>query len=42
VKNGFIKGEFSWILEDNYPMRHGLENWGAKIYKTYRVFDKEF
>jgi hypothetical protein len=42
VRCGFSKGEFSWILEDNYPMRHSMENWGAKIYKTYRIYDKEF
>jgi len=42
VKSGFTQGEFSWILEDNYPMRNVIENWGAKIYKTYRVYGKEF
>ena len=42
VEKGFKRGEFSWILEDNYPMRHSMENWGATIYKTYRIYDKEF
>lgn len=42
VKNGIWRGEFSWILEDNYPMRNTLEKFGARIYKTYRLFDKEF
>jgi GNAT superfamily N-acetyltransferase len=40
-KNGFNRGEFSWILEDNLPMRNALENWGARIYKTYRMYDKK-
>ena len=29
-----------WILEDNMPMRHILEGFGARIYKTYRVYSK--
>jgi GNAT superfamily N-acetyltransferase len=40
TKHGFHRGEFSWILEDNHPMRNALENWGARIYKTYRLFGK--
>jgi hypothetical protein len=39
-KHGFHRGEFSWILEDNHPMRNATENWGAKIYKTYRLYGK--
>lgn len=34
------RGECSWILEDNLPMRHGLERIGGVVYKTYRVFEK--
>jgi GNAT superfamily N-acetyltransferase len=41
VERGFSRGEFSWILEDNLAMRHALENLGAHIYKTYRIYDKE-
>jgi len=40
-KHGFHRGEFSWILEDNHPMRNAMENWGAKIYKTYRLYGKD-
>lgn len=36
---GYIGGEFSWILEDNLPIRRGLEHFGARVYKTYRVYD---
>ena len=32
--------EYSWILEDNMPMRAICEAWGAKIYKTYRIYEK--
>ncbi|MBN2551255.1 MAG: hypothetical protein JXB06_00735 [Spirochaetales bacterium] len=39
-KHGFHRGEFSWILEDNHPMRNAMENWGARIYKTYRLYAK--
>jgi GNAT superfamily N-acetyltransferase len=34
------RGEASWILEDNYPMRRGIERSGGRVYKTYRVFEK--
>jgi GNAT superfamily N-acetyltransferase len=40
-KHGFNRGEMSWILEDNYAMRNPMENWGARIYKTYRMYGKE-
>jgi GNAT superfamily N-acetyltransferase len=36
---GFNEGEFSWILEDNLPMRRALDLMGAEVYKTYRVYD---
>jgi GNAT superfamily N-acetyltransferase len=34
------RGEGSWVLEDNYPMRNAMERMGAFVYKTYRVFEK--
>lgn len=42
TRKGYHKGEFSWILEDNYRMRNTLEKMGARIYKTYRIYDLEF
>ena len=39
-KRGITKGEFSWILEDNWAMRTALENLGASVYKTYRLYDR--
>jgi GNAT superfamily N-acetyltransferase len=40
MKKGYTLGEASWILENNMPMRQGLENMGWKVYKTYRIFEK--
>lgn len=40
VSRGTVKGELSWILEDNLPMRRIIEGLGARPYKTYRVFEK--
>ena len=38
LAKGFERGEMSWILEDNMPMRRSMERMGAYIYKTYRVY----
>lgn len=38
--SGLARGECSWILEDNLPMRNWLERTGAHVYKTYRVYSK--
>ena len=41
-KNGGAqRAELGWILEDNMPMRNILEQAGAKIYKTYRIYRRE-
>jgi len=32
-------GEFSFIMENNYPMRKVLENLGFEIYKRYRIYE---
>jgi len=43
-ENGYAKGyrwaEAGWILEDNFPMRNGLEHMGFEAYKTYRLYDR--
>jgi GNAT superfamily N-acetyltransferase len=39
-KLGYERYELSWILEDNLPMRRICDAGGAKIYKTYRVYQK--
>lgn len=38
-KKGYLYAEGSLINETNTPMRHVLEKLGAKIYKTYRMYD---
>jgi GNAT superfamily N-acetyltransferase len=39
-RQGYQRGELSWILEDNFPMRRIAEASGAAIYKTYRIYEK--
>jgi len=41
VKLGMAEGECSWILEDNWVMRRGIERAGGRLYKTYRVYGKD-
>lgn len=38
-KKGIVNAEFSWILEDNMMMRMSLEKIGARVYRTYRMYD---
>ena len=38
---GYEWCEFSWILEDNMPMRRICEARGADLYKTYRIYRKD-
>lgn len=40
-KLGIVRGELSWILEDNLAMRQALDKMGAHVYKTYRIYEKE-
>jgi GNAT superfamily N-acetyltransferase len=37
---GIEEGEFSWVLESNKLSRGTLERGGAKLIKTYRIYDK--
>jgi GNAT superfamily N-acetyltransferase len=39
-KVGIWQTECSWILEDNWDMRRGLERIGGVADKTYRLFEK--
>ena len=39
VPAGYENCEMSWILEDNYKIRRGIETLGGKIYRTYRLYD---
>jgi hypothetical protein len=40
-KRPYTWSELSWVWEDNSPSRKIIEATGAKIYKTYRVYEKE-
>ena len=40
-KMGIKGAEFSWILEDNYPLINLLESWGTRLYRKYRVYKKD-
>ncbi|MFZ5995877.1 MAG: N-acetyltransferase [Nitrospirota bacterium] len=45
-KNIAIRGscrqiEFSWILEDNTPVKRIAELFGAALYKRYRIYEKK-
>jgi GNAT superfamily N-acetyltransferase len=40
TRKGYDEGEFSWILEDNMAIRRPLERIGAKVYKTYRFYER--
>jgi hypothetical protein len=39
-RHGTRRGELSWILEDNEPMKAILEAIRGRHYKTYRLFEK--
>lgn len=41
AKVGIRTGELSWTLEDNGPVNVGIKMMGGKIYKKYRLFQKE-
>lgn len=32
--------EFSWVLEDNFPVHHLVDMIGGKLYKKYRIYEK--
>ncbi|MBN1893696.1 N-acetyltransferase, partial [bacterium] len=36
---GYYQGEMSWILENNTMMNRSAEMLGARIYRTYRMFE---
>ena len=40
IRRGYRWGELSWILESNRPMRRVLERLGARVYKTYRMYER--
>jgi len=41
LEKGYTGCEVSWVLEDNDLMIRGMEIWGGRPYKTYRIYEKE-
>jgi hypothetical protein len=39
LEMGYKTGELSWVLENNLPMNRLAEAVGARVYKTYRVYE---
>lgn len=40
LRKGYIDAEMSWILENNDMMMRSAQTLGAKVYKTYRAYEK--
>ena len=40
IDHGVTHSELSWILDDNKDMLNMLLDMGARIYKTYRIYEK--
>lgn len=41
IAAGYKRAELSWTLEDNKAINHVIETGGAKLYKTYRIYQKQ-
>ena len=41
IARGITGVEMSWILEDNQGMRSILDRIGSRLYKTYRIYEKQ-
>jgi hypothetical protein len=41
MKMGFTDIESSWILENNTMMCRIIETFGGRVYKTYRLYEKD-
>jgi GNAT superfamily N-acetyltransferase len=41
ISKGYQRCEASWVLEDNRAMNRALKVSGARLYKTYRLYQKE-
>ena len=40
VSKGYVRGEGSWVLENNAEMLRPLERMGGRPYKRYRVYER--
>jgi hypothetical protein len=41
LKRGYTGCEVSWLLEENDLVIRSVRLWGGKLYKTYRMYEKE-
>jgi hypothetical protein len=41
LKRGYAGCEVSWLLEENDLVIRSVRLWGGKLYKTYRMYEKE-
>jgi ribosomal protein S18 acetylase RimI-like enzyme len=41
LKRGLTGCEVSWMLEDNALILRSVRLWGGRLYKTYRMYDKD-
>jgi hypothetical protein len=41
IKCGIKEVELSWVLEDNVGARGIIEDFGGRVYKTYRIYRRE-
>ena len=39
-RRGYVRGECSWVLEDNEAVNAGIRAAGCQLYKTYRLYQK--
>ncbi len=40
LNRGFVRGEASWILEDNEPVKRTIGLFGGEVYKRYRIYER--
>jgi GNAT superfamily N-acetyltransferase len=40
VAKGYVRGEASWILEENREMARPMERMGARVSKRYRIYER--
>jgi hypothetical protein len=40
-RKGYKRAEMSWILEDNILMQKGCESMGGRLYKKYRIYERQ-
>jgi hypothetical protein len=41
LHKGYTGAEVSWLLEDNELVIGAVRLWGGKLYKTYRIYERE-